>query len=168
MGLDWIVETKPNNHNIDNINEYYKLKYKLHVLNKCEKNHTEEIEHMIKELEEEKKCISITPKETLESLVNDDDYFDDFLIGGSFMTSNFDFRGEYVGQSDILAESLKEEAYDNHNAEQCIEYACKLEVYLESITELDEEEQEDYDCILKAIKWLKFWGSNGHGYYAWY
>ena len=73
-------------------------------------------------------------------------------------------------QQKLLPELLKEEAYSNHNAEQCIEYAYKLEVFVESINkkDLDDDELEDYDYINKGIKWLKFWGNNGHGYGAWY
>ncbi len=100
MGLDWIVENKPN----DNIEQYYKLKYKLNLLYdyeafKKEDTRNESI-NKIKEIKEQLKEYSITPQETLDKL---DDYAegaDEYFIG--FLTSNNNFRGELIGTSELL------------------------------------------------------------------
>jgi hypothetical protein len=166
MGLDWIVESKP----CDNEAEtFYKIKYKLKLLNQ----NSEENETEISELETELKEISYTPEDTLGDLTEEEvNKLDEIFKGGSFLTSAHDFRGKCIGESELLNEELKEEAYEHHNAEQCIEYAMKLEVFLEGIDKntLDEEADEisDYEYIEEGIKWLKFWGKSGHGYYAWY
>jgi hypothetical protein len=166
MGLDWLVQNKPCD---DYKEKYYKLKYKLSILNK-EGEPSEEKSKLIKELENEFEEISITPVDTLGELNEEEiNKLDEIFIGGSFLTSNYDYRGKIIGCADILNEELKEEAYEDHNAEQCIEYAYKLECFLESINKNDDDfDEEEYNDIIKGIKWLKFWGSNGHGYNAWY
>lgn len=167
MGLDWLVEKKPC---INNKEQYYKLKYKLSILRKNDEP-SEEENKLIEELEKELEEISISPSDTLNNL-NDEEFdtLDEIFIGGSFLTENHDYRGKIIGGSEILNEELKEEAYNHHSAEQCIEYACKLECFLETLNknELDEDELDEYNYIIKGIKWLKFWGNNGHGYYAWF
>jgi hypothetical protein len=122
MGLDWIVENKPK----DNIEQYYKLKYKLNLLydyDEFKKESTRnEIINKIKETKEQLKEYSITPQETLDKLDDnkeeeeEKDDKEEFFIGGSFLTSNHDFRGEIISTSELLPELLKEEAYSNHNS----------------------------------------------------
>lgn len=166
MGLDWLVEKKPcDNHK----EQFYKLKYKLSILNKIDEPN-EETNKQIEELEKELEEISVTPEDTLGEL-NDEEInkLDEIFNSGSFLTSNYDFRGKIIGQSDLLDEELKEEAYENHNAEQCIQYACKLECFLESLNKTDDDDidEDEYNDIIKGIKWLKYWGNNGHGYCSW-
>ncbi len=175
MGLDWIVENK----STDNPNEkyeFYRLKHKLKLLydqlyKETNQENIYEIEEKIEELENEFNYISIKPSHTVENLSEEDIItLTSCIVGGSFIDKDYDFRGKVIGQSDILEEDLKMEAYENHNPEQCIEYAVKLEIFIEQLNknDLDEDEEEDYDYLLKAIKWLKFWGCRGHGYCACY
>lgn len=177
MGLDWCLQPKSRENDKDK-EEFYRLKYqlKLHrdMLYKAENQGTEEndeLEQKTNELEEKFNIISIQPSDSINNLSDDDIVkLNNCLIGGSFVSDDCDFRGKVIGQSDILSEELKNEAYEHHSSEQCIEYAIKLEIFIETLNkeDLTEDEQEDYDFIVKAINWLKFWGKLGHGYYAWY
>ncbi len=175
MGLDWCLQNKPRDNDKDK-EEFYRLKYKLKLHRDMEYN--EHNEEKLQQLEEESEKIkeslnnvSIDPIDLIGNLTEDDIIaLNDFTIGGVFNPESLDFRGNVVGRSDILDEDLTMEAYEHHNAEQCIEYAIKLEIFIESLNkeELDEDEKVDYDYIVKGMKWLKFWGKKGHGYYAWY
>ncbi len=165
MGLDWIVETKPSE---GNEKEYSKIKKQLNKL-KLNENDSNEEEIML--LEKQLENISISPQDTISDM-NDEELndLDDIMEGGSFLTSSLDFRGKTVGLADIIDEELQEEAYIDHTPKQCIDYAERLELAISSYNKenLDEDEAEDLDNITKGIKWLKFWGNNGHGYHAWY
>jgi hypothetical protein len=129
------------------------------------------LEKKIADLEELFNNISVSPHDSVSNL-SDNDMINlhNFTFGGSFISHNYDFRGKVIGQSDILNEKLKNEAFEHHSAEQSIEYAIKLQIFLESLNKetLNKDEQKDYNFIEKAIKWLKFWGTKGHGYYACY
>ncbi len=162
MGLDWIVESKPS---AGDEKEYSKIKKELA---KLKENENESNEEEIMLLEKQLENISISPRDTINE--NNDGDLDDILEGGSFLTSSLDFRGKAIGHADIIDEELAEEAYENHNPKQCIDYAERLELALSSYSKenLNEDETEDFENINKGIKWLKFWGNNGHGYYAWY
>ncbi len=171
MGLDWLVNSKPKL-NENNESNFYKIKNKIKRL---DNENNEENENEIDDLRERLKEISISPEDTINSLTNlgleeELNTAKEFLIGGSFLTSNYDFRGGLVSNSDLISEKLTDEAYKNHGAKASIKYADKLEKELSEYIydELDEEEKEDYDDIILAIKWLRFWGNHGHGFSAWY
>lgn len=171
MGLDWMLQNKPRD-NADDKEEYYKLKYKLKLL-KSDINYEiiDDTYVEMEQLEEQLNNISISPNETAAILTeNEIDILNDCIVGGSFVSKDYDFRGKVIGRADLLDEELQMEAYENHTAEECIEYAIKLELYIQHLNrdDLDENDQEDYDYLIKAIKWLKFWGFRGHGYYASY
>jgi len=121
-------------------------------------------------LEKQLENISISPHDTINKNEDDDDVNDIMEGGGSFLTSSLDFRGKVIGTADIIDEELAEEAYENHTPKQCIDYAERLEFAISSYNKdkLNEDEVDDFENINKGIKWLKFWGKNGHGYYAWY
>jgi hypothetical protein len=126
----------------------------------------QELEEKIKELEKSFYNISITPNNSISVLTEDDIInLEKTTINGSFACNNLDFRGNVIGRSEILDENLRNEAYESHSAEECIEYAIKLEIFIEN---LNEEKKIECDYIVKAINWLKFWGKKGHGFYAWY
>ncbi len=165
MGLDWIVKNKPISGKEVLFN---KIKYKIKILEKKEEE-SDEIEELRSKLED----ISITPSDTLDSCnlsTSEIKELDDIFEGGSFLTSMHDFRGRKVSDSELINEELTEEAYEDHDAYKCIEYASRLEQNLSEYKyeELNEEQKDDYDDIIQAIKWLRFWGKHGHGYYAWY
>ncbi len=171
MGLDWCLQNKPRDNDKE---EFYRLKYKLKLHRDLEYNENNEeklqaLEEESEKLKESLNNVSIEPNDSI-NIDNDIATLNDCTIGREFNIESLDFRGNVIGQSDILDEDLKMEAYEHHNAEQCIEYAIKLEIFIESLNKenLDEDEQEDYDYIVKGMKWLKFWGKKGHGYYAWY
>jgi hypothetical protein len=175
MGLDWCLRNKPRDNDKDK-EEFYRLKYKLKLHRDMEYNEQNEekvkiLEEEIEKLEEQFNNVSIDPKNAISNLTEDEIItLNAGTIGREFNPDSLDFRGNVVGRSDILDEDLKMEAYEHHNAEQCIEYAIKLEIFIESLNkkELDKDQQEDCTYIIKAINWLKFWGKKGHGYYAWY
>ncbi len=169
MGLDWCLRKKPRkNYEI----EYYRLKYKIQSLHEELYNETVQeniykIEEKLEVLEKEFDDFSISVNETSKTFSkNDIQTLNNCLIDGSFVSNEWDFRGDVIGCSEILDEELKMEAYENHNSLESIEYAIKLEIFLEKVNknELDEDDIEDYNNILKAIDWLKFWGVKGHGY----
>jgi hypothetical protein len=165
MGLDWIVESKPS---AGDEKEYSKLKKQLKKLRlKENEENCDEIMLLEKQLED----ISISPQDTISDLNEEElNELDEIMEGGSFLTSSLDFRGKAIGLADIINEELQEEAYTDHTPKQCIDYAERLELAISSYNKenLDEDETEDFENISKGIKWLKFWGENGHGYHAWY
>jgi hypothetical protein len=76
--------------------------------------------------------------------------------------ASVDFRGKVIGYSEGLPEELQNEAYENHTGEECVAYAQRLEEALPQVS-------DDYkEYVQGAIDWLRFWGSRGFGYYAWY
>ncbi len=168
MGLDWLVNSKPKI-NGNNEANFYKIKNKI---KKLDYENNIDNENEIDELKQSLKEISISPEDTINSLTNQglEGDLNEFLLGGSFLTSDHDFRGKLVSNSDLISENLADEAYINHDANESIKYADKLEKELSEYKydELDEEEQEDYDDIILAIKWLRFWGKHGHGFSVWY
>ena len=166
MGLDWIVNYKPQE---GHESSFYKIKNRIKSLDKD--NNENENENEIESLRNALKDISITPEDTINSLSDEElKETEDIFEGGSFLTNNHDFRGKIVAYSELLNDDLIEEAHVNHGAKKSIEYANKLEKKISEYKydELEEEEQEDYDDIVQAIKWLRFWGKHGHGFTAWY
>ncbi len=164
MGLDWIVNYKPQE---GNESCFYKIKNRIKQLDKDNNDNEAEIESLRDSL----KAISITPEDTINSLSEEElKEVEDVFEGGSFLTSDYDFRGKLVAYSELLNDDLIEEAHTNHGAKTSIEYANKLEKKLSEhkYEALEEEDQEDYDDIVQAIKWLRFWGKHGHGFTAWY
>ncbi len=164
MGLDWLVNYKPK---IGNEETFYNIKNKIKQLDKDETDNEDELESLRNGLKE----ISITPEDTINSLSSEElKDAEDIFEGGSFLTSNHDFRGKVLSYSELIDNDLIEEAYINHGDKKSIEYANKLEHSLSEYKydELEEEEQEDYNDIIQAIKWLRFWGKHGHGFTAWY
>lgn len=86
------------------------------------------------------------------------------------MCSSLDFRGKGIGFANLLDENLRNEAYEDHEPNEAIEYSKKLRNCLAKYnkTKLTEEEKEEYDFIMAGAKWLEFWGKNSHGFHAWY
>lgn len=97
--------------------------------------------------------------------------------------SAIDFRGKAVEYAVVIAEELRNEAYDDHDPEQCVDYADRLEASLASYRELhpdwaDRTEmdsfgsaiavRDDIDAVESAIRWLRFWGANGFGFSPWF
>ena len=74
-----------------------------------------------------------------------------------------DFRGKIIGMMDWLSDKLRNEAYEDHDAEECLDYAQALEDSLHLA-----KDAHDKDAVKAAIKWLRFWGEKGFGYYAWH
>ncbi len=164
MGLDWLVQGKPEK---GSEKEYYKIKRDIKKLNE---NRDDNI-NTISELEEELIKVSITPVDTISDYNEEElEELDEIMTGGSAFTSSFDFRGKGIGLCELLELNLREEAYEDHNPSECIEYAYALEDNLSRLDKdkLTEDEKDDFEFVEKGIKWLKFWGENGHGYYAWY
>jgi hypothetical protein len=175
MGLDWILENKCNNNEKDKY-DFYRIKYEIKLLNnqlydETDQENINKIEDKIEELRQKFDKVSISPDDSIQQITDEEiKIINNCTVGGGFDPKILDFRGNVIGRSDILNEELKMEAYINHNVEQCIGYAIKLELFAEKINKdkLNEDEQIDYDYLLKAIEWLKFWSSKGHGYYACY
>lgn len=77
--------------------------------------------------------------------------------------SSLDFRGKMIGYVDGLDQELSSEAYDDHTPDECLDYADRLEEAM-----ADTRGSENIEVLVSAIKWLRFWGGRGFGYWAWY
>lgn len=75
-----------------------------------------------------------------------------------------DFRGKIMRFVDGLDSGLVEEAWTDHTAEECVDYARRLEEQLPNVA----DGPEGKELLQGAIDWLKFWGEKGYGYWAWY
>jgi len=95
------------------------------------------------------------------------------------LTSAIDFRGKVIGYSEeIVGDDLSHEAYDDHTADECLDYAERLEFAInEWVSEHPTKaflktEEEDYpgwiENLRAGVQWLRFWGNLGFGYHAWY
>ena len=80
------------------------------------------------------------------------------------MVESIDFRGKMMRYVTDLDEELVNEAWEDHTAEECVDYATRLEAVLPTIP----DGPEGKEPLQGAIKWLSFWGSRGFGYFAWY
>ncbi len=82
----------------------------------------------------------------------------------------------------VISEELRNEAFDDHSADACLDYADRLEDSLheyqaehpdwETRKERTEygtvDAKDDAEVLDAAVKWLRFWGENGFGYSGWY
>ena len=99
------------------------------------------------------------------------------------MCSALDFRGKAVSMSTVIAEELRNEAFDDHDAYASADYAERLEASLREYqadhpdwrtrTERDEygsdvDVKDDVEALEAAIRWLRFWGAEGFGFSGWY
>jgi len=80
------------------------------------------------------------------------------------MVSSVDFRGKVLRFIDGLDEELVEEGYEDHTAEECLDYAKRLEAEMPNVP----DGPEGKELLQGAISWLRFWGERGFGYWAWY
>ncbi len=143
MGLDWIVDRKP-------IKGKEKIFLKLQKL--LDKALREDYDNA-DEIEKEFYKNSISPQIVLDKIKHTE--------------INDIFSGKCIFFSEIIEdELLKEEAGTQHNALQSLDFANRLEIEISNINkeELNEDELEDYKYVIKGIKWLRFWGRNGHGF----
>ncbi len=92
------------------------------------------------------------------------------------LAGDCDFRGKCVGRSDVLGKvdpGLSGEAYEDHSADECVDYAERIEQAISRYKnkfrdwESDEEAKGDIEALHSAVEWLRFWGERGFGYYAW-
>lgn len=89
------------------------------------------------------------------------------------LTSPLDFRGKVIGYCDFVDSALQEEAYSDHTGEEAEDYGKRLEGCLQIQTKkmsskTKKEFHAEIEYVKSAIKWLKFWGGQGFGFYAWY
>ena len=152
MGIDWITERKPLN---GKEKEFIKLQKYLHKLLN-EENTSNKHEELIKHIESNFYNISYSPQDVLQCYNNID--ITDIYCGDNIFESN------------LIDEELKEEACNNHNALQTIDFANRIQISIQNIdiNKLDEDDKEDYNNVIDGIKWLKFWGENGHGFVVYY
>lgn len=78
--------------------------------------------------------------------------------------SSVDFRGKVLRFIDGLDEGLVNESYEDHTAEECLDYAKRLEEQMPNVP----DGPEGKELLQGAIAWLRFWGERGFGYWAWY
>ena len=79
------------------------------------------------------------------------------------MCSDLDFRGKMMRYVEGLDDDLVNEAWEDHTADECVDYANRLEEAKKDIRGGD-----NLRTLESAIKWLRFWGNRGFGYSAWY
>lgn len=75
-----------------------------------------------------------------------------------------DFRGKVLRFIEGISPELVDESYEDHTAEECLDYASRLEEELPNVP----DGREGKELLQAAIKWLRFWGEKGFGYWAWY
>lgn len=156
MGLDWYVIDKMKEGKEDQEDRALEIR---DIMNDFDGDPEG---YMYQNLEKELKDLVITPLETLE---NEDDF-------------PVDFRGKMIAHSEILTQESCERAYENHTPKGMLDYAIRLEKELEEykIREIydansdgmsSDEKEDEYDIILRATKWLRFWADKGHGMNTW-
>jgi hypothetical protein len=84
--------------------------------------------------------------------------------------SDFDFRGQALLDCTYFNFELRNQAFKDHNASALLKYADKIEQEFKQYKDLfdgtvDPEEEE---ITKSALKWMRYWGNNGHGFEAWY
>lgn len=79
------------------------------------------------------------------------------------MCSDLDFRGKMMRYVEGLDEDLVNEAWEDHNADECVDYADRL-----AEAKKDIRGGDNLTTLESAIQWLRFWGNRGFGYWAWY
>lgn len=99
------------------------------------------------------------------------------------LCSSLDFRGKAVALSVVVDEDLRNEAFDDHDANACLDYAERLVASLHAYKEEHPDWQtrnesndwggtaspkDDASDIEAAVNWLRYWGQRGFGYSAWY
>lgn len=99
------------------------------------------------------------------------------------LCSLLDFRGKSVALAVVINETLRNEAYDDHDADACLDYADRLasavDDYKAAHPDLETRREEaeygglvgaagDIADIEAAVKWLRYWGSRGFGFSGWY
>jgi len=82
-------------------------------------------------------------------------------VTGIAVTS-IDFRGKVLRFCEGLLEELIDESYDEHTAEESLDYANRLEGALPLV-----KTEEHKELVTAAITWLRFWGSRGFGWWGW-
>ena len=95
----------------------------------------------------------------------------DALAGYSGMAvSDFDFRGQALLDCPYFDFELRNEAFKDHNAMELLKYADKIEKAFNNYKELFDgvTEAEEAEVTKAALTWMRYWGSNGHGFEAWY
>jgi hypothetical protein len=139
MGLGWIINRKPIKGYETEFIKLNKLFDKLLLNGEYD---TDDIENKIN-------SISIAPN--INNNINNIDNI---------------FSGKCIYNSSLINYELKEEACNDHNYIQAIDYANRLEIDISSINinNLNDDELEDYNYIIKAIKWLKYFGEDGFGF----
>lgn len=98
-----------------------------------------------------------------------------FAEVGGILTSAVDFRGQVVGGAgELVGEEPACEAYENHTAEGCLDYARRLRdalgVYVgkHPVAQSAPPIVEAIQDLRSAARWLQYWGRRGFGYEAWY
>lgn len=99
------------------------------------------------------------------------------------MCSSLDFRGKAVTLAVVLPDDLRNEAYDDHDADAALDYADRLEAAVADYkaehpdwpTRKEEAEYggmvsatDDIADVQAAVRWLRYWGSRGFGFSGWY
>jgi hypothetical protein len=87
------------------------------------------------------------------------------------LAGSLNFRGKVVGDAEkVLGVDLAEESFHNHTAEECLDFAARLDQamgeYLEGKRRRGDE--DELLMILAAGFWLRFWGGRGFGFDAWF
>jgi hypothetical protein len=81
------------------------------------------------------------------------------------LCSPVDFRGAVVGSSECLPQELQNRAYQDHRPGEALEYAEQLAA---ALTNVSGEHVHEVLDLRSAVRWLRFWGSRGFGFSAWY
>ncbi len=83
-------------------------------------------------------------------------------VTGMFVSPT-SFRGKILRFVDDLSDDLKNEAYEDHDPDELVNYGRELKDAAESMPD-----GEGKDDTLNAATWCLFWGGHDFGMHAWY
>lgn len=82
-------------------------------------------------------------------------------MASGILASCLDFRGKKLGFFyEIIGNDLCNEASSDHTAQECLDYARRLEIAVGDST------APHIEILAAAIAWLRFWGERGFGFSA--
>ena len=179
MGLDWCVNAKLDTEG----NEIHPLE----TVNcpRLLRTEPETVEHFLKIVESHRRKITEDTRteyadywnqpndvlideslgEFLPDMMTEKPWTKDDEIRGSFLCGATSFRGKALNFCEQLSSHVRDAAYEDMSPRRAVEYAMEIE---DDINEMPVSDPEQKRIAEEAAHFLKFWGGNGHGIYAWF
>ena len=104
--------------------------------------------------------------EFLPDMLTEKPWEKDTEIRGSFLCGATSFRGKALSWCEQLSSHVRDAAYEDMSPRRAVEYAMEIEDDINEMPVTDPEQKRIAEE--EAAHFLRFWGGNGHGIYAWY